>query len=58
MNFDYLFFKCEVIGDRTHDLTKLKFQKKYCDKNARKNRCGEWGLNRQPLEWMIELGEK
>ena len=22
------------------------------EKNARKNICGEWGLNPQPLEWM------
>ena len=23
-----------------------------------KNKCGEWGLNQRPLEWMRELGEK
>ena len=36
----------------------MKISLKFREKNARKNRCGEWGLNPQPLEWMRELGEK
>ena len=27
-------------------------------KKKEKIKCGEWGLNLQPLEWMRELGEK